>query len=273
MIRKLASLLLALALLCAMLPCSTALAAIRPAIPAPEGPVVDAASVLTAATVNDLRQLCQTIANKTGVNLQVVSVDFTDGLRPGDYADQLYQQWHLGTRDLLLLMIVGQDQCALLTGNDVKLSHSACDKLSEIAFKVDDQSHDYNQAMARFAPALADELSKTYNTTISTAGLFGTPAAAEQPAENWKEQLNKLLNSTANNTPRHEDRSSKAADNDDDDGIFGWIVLAIILLLIFGNGKKRRRSYDRRFRGGRGRTVLTTFLAIFGLWKLWDRHH
>lgn len=258
--KRLFALLLAALLL---LPLISAMA--EPRYPESQGTVTDAAAVLSASTVQDLRKLAEVFSDADTMDLYVVTVDFLDGATLSNYADGLRNKWQLEEDDLLLLMVVGEDKFGFFGGADVNkhLSVATQQKLLSTIFNTPFLQQDYDAAIAALMPALATEAGKSWNESVDISGLFGTVSASSLATEqDWLVRPVERVNQT----DRYADR---VADYDHDSGFsLGKVILTVLLLLvIFGNrGKKRERNGC-----GCGCLPFSSLLAGWGLWKLWKK--
>lgn len=256
--KKIMAFLLA-ALLC--LPLFTALA--EPRYPASQGSVTDAAAVLSASTVQDLRKLEDALQDT--LELYVVTVDFLDGATLSAYAEGLREKWELDNNALLLLMAVGEDRFGLFGGTYVndRLPSTVQQKLLSTSFESPFLRQDYDGALAALMPALATEIGKAWNKDIRFSGLFGTVGKASFSTENdWLDRAVEYASS-------YRWQDDRARDEAIDTGFsVGKVILTVILLLIiFGNRGKRRN----REGCGCGCMPFSSLLAGWGLWKLWKK--
>jgi uncharacterized protein len=93
--------------------CDLSLAAVGPAIPALEGPVVDRAGIFSAAATAEIERLARDVQTATGAELAVLTVVSTKPLEAFDYGMAVLEQWRLGRAgqdDGLLLLIVTADR-------------------------------------------------------------------------------------------------------------------------------------------------------------------
>lgn len=250
--KKLFCLLLALLCLCSF-------AAAEPRYPEKQGAVTDAAAVLSQSTVRDLNAFAKEVDDETSIRFYVATVDFLDGASLSNYANGLRQYWELEDDDLLLLLAVGEDKFGSFGGDDVKsfLSAQAQDKLLSTYLEEPFLSQQYDEAISRYIPALANELNKVFNEDIDMDGLFGqTQQTQVDWAEEWSNRLDEFFQEdepSAIDRVTHEDKDTGFS--------LGKVILTMFLLsVIFG---KRR--------GRRGCNPFTRLFAAFGLWKLWDR--
>ena len=261
--KKIICLLLAMLLLC-----SVALA--EPRYPEKQGPVTDAAAVLSQSTMKDLVSFADELDDETSIDFYVVTVDFLDGESLESYAAALRDQWNLRSDDLLLLMAVGEDKCGTFGGKDFdrKVSAQVQEKLLSAYLEGPFLQQRYDEAIAQYIPALTTEINKAYDEDISLSGLFGQ---AEQSAINWAEEWSQRWNeanvkvSAVGKTGTGLERITQ---EDKDTGFsLGKVILTVFLLMVIF-GKK-----DRRGRGGCGCgcAPFSRILAALGLWKLWDK--
>lgn len=258
--KRMVSLLLA-ALLC--LPLVSALA--EPRYPSRQGTVTDAAAVLSASTVQDLRALAEELDDENTLELYIVTVDFLDGAQLSSYAEGLREKWGLGHDDLLLLMAVGEDKFGLFGGRDVnkRLAASVQQKLLSTSFEAPFLRQDYDGAINALMPALATEVGKAWNEDIDITGLFGTVSKTSFSTENdW---LDRAVDYVYSQDWRFEHAREEVIDTGFS---VGKVILTVFLLLIiFGNRGKRRN----REGCGCGCMPFSSLLAGWGLWKLWKK--
>ena len=252
-ISRLLVLLLALTLLC-----SAALA--EPRYPARQQYGADAAAAFSASTLRDLNKICEELKDEIDVELHVAAVDFLDGVSIAAYGEGLRSKWDLDSKDVLLLLAVGEDQFGLFGGDDFneKLPVSTQQKLLSTHLLTPFMAQDYDGALRAFIPALVEECAKAWSEDIDVGGLLGAPHTTAEPfsVERWFLQQVE---------PEPEAEHS-ITDEDEDTGLsLGKIILTIFLLsVIFGKKKHRRRH-------GCGCMPFSSILAAFGLWKLWDK--
>lgn len=252
-------------LLCAVLvlcmTCCPVLA--EPRYPAQQDTVTDAAAVLSADTVRDLKDAADRLAKATDVHLTIALVDFLDGSTIAAYGEGLRSHWQLGNDDVLLLLAVGEDQFGLYGGKNFssKISVSTQQKLLTSYLQASFMAQDYDGALRTFIPALITECSKTFGETVNLSGLLGTPETTAEPfdVEDWLQRRFEQSNQT--NTAHH------VTDENEDTGIsLGKIILTLFLLsVIFGKRNRRGRRHSC------GCMPFSSLLAALGLWRLWDR--
>ena len=88
----------------------------------PEGYVADKAGVFSTAEQSTLAALCAELRADTGERFYVAAVKATGPRSTEKYVDALWEEWNLGSYDLLLLMVTGEedyyfaygDSCAVL---------------------------------------------------------------------------------------------------------------------------------------------------------------
>ena len=247
-------------LLAALLCLPTCCALAEPRYPSQQDAVTDAAAVLSASTVRDLRELAEIFNDEDTLSLHVVTVDFLDGATLSAYAEGLRDKWGLDSDALLLLMAVGEDKFGFFGGRYVNehLPASTQQKLLSTAFEAPFLRQDYDGAIAALMPSLATEVGKAWDEKINIKGLFGTVSSSGLDTElDW---LYRPI--------EHVERYVVTRDYVDSGFSFGKVVLTVFLLLIiFGNRGGRR---DRRGCGC-GCMPFSSLLAGWGLWKLWKK--
>lgn len=260
--KKIICLLLAMLLLC-----SATLA--EPRYPDKQGEVTDAAAVLSQSTVKDLIEFADEVDDETSMNFYVATVDFLDGATLAEYAEGLRAKWRLGDDDLLLLLAVGEDKLGTFGGEDVnrKLSTQVQEKLLSAYLEGPFLQQRYDEAIAQYIPALAEEINKAYDENIRLNGLFGH---TESSAINWAEEWNQRwadANVKVDTGVKVTTGLERVTQEDKDTGFsLGKVILTVFLLMVIF-GKKDRRG---RRGCGCGCAPFSRILAALGLWKLWD---
>ncbi len=245
--------------------------------------VSDNATIFSKDTVDDLNTFHNTLKNETGVKLWVVTVHFLDGQDVTAFGNEVFRLWNLGDEDLLLLMSSGDEEAVTIAGSTLerRLSKDSQQQLLNFYFLKDFQNEQYESAFREFIPKLATSLGNSYGQTVSTADLFGIPAAAPTAAptvapsnnnNSWMDYLpggSKFFtewekNDKQTETPSrtyHEERSSGFS-------LGSLFILFILFSLIFGS---RRRRCGR---GGCGCGPLGWIFAGLGLNEIFrNRRH
>lgn len=239
--------------------CLCTMASAEPRYPEKQGAVTDAAAVFSQSTMKDLAAFAKEVDNETSIRFYVATVDFLDGASLSNYANGLRQYWELDEDDLLLLLAVGEDRFGSFGGDEVNrcLSTQVQEKLLSACLEEPFLLQQYDEAITRYVPALANELSKVFDEELDLNGLFGQ---TQQAQVDWAQELSDRLDGLfQEDEPSPMDR---VTHEDKETGFsLGKVILTIFLLsVIFG---KRR--------GRRGCNPFTRLLAALGLWKLWDR--
>lgn len=244
--------------------CSAALS--EPRYPKKQGEITDAAAVLSQSTMKDLAAFIDEVDDETSMEFYVVTVDFLDGETIEHYAEGLRQSWRLDDDDLLLLLAVGEDRFDTFGGEDVnkKLSPQVQEKLLSTHLASPFLQQNYDEAIARYIPALTTEINKAYDENIKLNGLFGHQ---EQAAVNWAEEWSQRwadTNVKVNTNVKVHTGLERVTQEDKETGFsLGKVILTIFLLTVIF-GKKDRRGC------GCGCAPFSRLLAALGLWKLWD---
>lgn len=215
-------------LLCLCL-CATA----EPRYPADGGETTDAAGVLAHTTLEDLRTLDSRLSKADALRLKIVTVDFLDGANVQDYADALFDRWHVSEDTMLLLLAVGEDRYAVTSGKDVNrlISPATQSKLLAACLEEPFLQQEYDAAIASFVPALVNEVNKVYNVSVKTDGLFGR--ASDSMFSGWADKLQGIQD-TGNASEfflTQEDKSTGFS-------LVKVVLIVAVLLLTFGTWKK-----------------------------------
>ncbi len=273
---------LGIALLMIMLFCSPLNAWAAPRYPEKTDLVVtDGANIFSKNTVDDLNAFHSTLKNETGVKLWVVTVHFLDGVDVSTFARDVFRQWNLGDEDMLLLLSSGDEEAVTIAGNTLvrRLSADSQQHLLNFYFLKDFQNEQYESAFRQYIPQLASSLSNSYGQKVSTADLFGIPAAAPTAAptvapstnnNSWMEYLpggSKFFSEWEKNDERVETPSRPFREEKSSGFSLGSLfILFILFSLLFGS--RRRRISDRAGCMGCGCGPLGWIVAGLGLNEL-----
>ena len=252
--------------------------------------VSDKANILSKDTVDDLNTFHNTLKNKTGVKLWVVTVHFLDGMDISDFAREVFRLWNLGDEDLLLLLSSGDEEAATIAGETLKLRLPADSQrqLLNFYFLNDFQNEQYESAFSKYIPQLASSLSNSYGQTVSAANLFGIPSAAPTaaptvaPANNnnsWMDYLpggSKFFadwEKSDKQSDRQTEMPSRPFREERSSGfsLGSLFILFLLFSLIFGS--RRRRLRDRAGCMGCGCGPLGWIFAGLGLNELFKNRN
>ena len=215
-------------LLLCMWPCS-ALAVVD----APETVYVgDYAGVLTDATEQYIIAENQKLAEATGAQIVIVTVDFLDGMEIEDYAYTIFNEWGIGDRErnngLLLLLAIGEENYYAMQGEGLEgvLSSGTLGDYLYDYLEEDFAAGNYDAGVYKVFNAFLNwfdayyDLSGNYDT--GSAGTMAPPAVSESG----------------------------------DDGISLWLIILIIIIIIIllsmHNRRKDQENKKNNRRGGSG---------------------
>lgn len=154
------------AVLAAVLLAPAALAA------APDRPanqyVLDSAGVLSDATEKAIIKRNTELFNSCGGEVVIVAVDFWGGMEPEDYANELFNDWGIGSQErdngILLVMAVGEDDYYATAGMgiDSYFDGARFRELLDGYLEEDFAAGDYDAGALKFCNAAADQLEAYY---------------------------------------------------------------------------------------------------------------
>ncbi len=224
-------------------------------------PITDGAGILSPNTVKDLKTFRDTLVNQTGVGLWVATVLFLDGTDMPTYARELFRFWNLRDEDFLLLLCAGEDSYYTVAGSTLinrGLPENTQQVILAANFHSSFMQQRYDEAIARYIPALASQLSKQYGVNLSTVNLFGSPEAtpAPTPAPTPRPKFDSSSTNFRQQTRQEESGFSLGS----------LFVLFLLFSLIFGS--RRRRLGDRAGCMGCGCGPLGWIFAGLGLNEL-----
>ena len=257
-------------LLCLVLALMMPLAALAaPRMPSRRGAVTDDADVLSAQTAADFEAYATRVEEETELQLHAALVHFLDGLDVQTYADQLFAQWELGGKDVLLVTAAGEDSFAAVMGSEAA---GQLGKAENLLYTSSDfsgliRTQQYDAAIAAYCKAL-DALLVKRNGESCIGTLFGTqpqeaPEAQRYVSRLWSDVMQSLENAGTEAQVRYEEREKQ------DNGISagGWVVLIILMVLLM-----RQQSRRKWKRTGCGCSPLGWLFGLLGLGFLFRKN-
>ncbi len=229
------------------------------AYPLSQGIATDLADVLSESTVRDLKTLSERMNNAGLGKIYVVTRHFLGGTDAADYAQALFSAWKLEDKDVLLLLVIGEEAYALQAGAQAQTALSRDTQTSLLAthFRAAFLDRKYDEATADAVTQLSAVLAKTQGTTVSTAGLFGVSASSQQqPAAKpqlssdaslssvWESMFSTDDYAQEDQWPLDDRYSSRSSFN-----WRGWLIWGLVIYFLFfrkkrkynfGHGPKRR---------------------------------
>lgn len=182
MIKRFTALLLALLLVFSL--------AFAQAVTYPEnrGSVNDDAAVLSDATAQDIDLL----NGRSEVGFTVVTRHFLGGMDAQEYCDGLFKAWNLGSDQVLLLLVIGEERYAATLGSTASKYISAEQLNSIFSSKLRQpfiQQRDYDGAVGAFLLETASQAARATGKTFNASGLFGTaqsaPSSSGSSSSGW----------------------------------------------------------------------------------------
>ncbi len=211
-------------------------ASAEPRYPEKGGVATDAAAVLSAEVLEDLRTLDKRLGKADVPQICLATVDFLDTQEVQAYADALFDLWNLDSDEMLLLICVGEESYAISTGRDVDrlLSSSVQEKLLTNRFREPFLDERYDAAISAYIPALVSELNKACGETVRTDDLFDS--ASDNLLNNWARNLAASLSGD------DEDSIFTREDRKTGFSLLKVIVIVVLLVLIFGSFRRVRKD-------------------------------
>jgi methionine aminopeptidase len=132
------------------------------------GPVTDKAGVLNESQLDEVRSALDKVADKTEYQLFIVYVDSFDGMDGQQWADRTAEQAHLGVKDLLIAIAVGDRLWGFSVDSASTLTQSQQSKIEDA---IVDQARTSN--WTGVAQASADALTTTGSGGIAAGVVAG----------------------------------------------------------------------------------------------------
>ena len=214
-----------------------------------QGIVADMAGVLGEETAADLKTLSDRLENVTGGQIYVLTRHFLGGANAQEYARKVFEVWGLGDQDALLLMVIGEESYALVTGSLVNTWLSAEKRNSLLADSFREQfltHRDYDRAVADFSVALGQALAKAAGDTLNVSGLFGheTISSTPQP-QSW----NEIWQGMFAQDDYQEESWSWDSEWESQESRINWrgiLIWGLVIYFLFFRRKNRRANRHRR---------------------------
>ena len=220
--------------------------------PALQGAAADWAGVLSSDTIRDIDTLSQRVKNAAGGNIYVVTRHFLGGAETLAYGQYLFDAWELGDMDALLLMVIGEENYALVLGNQAGKLVPAESRNTLLAnhFRTPYLARDYDGAVAALLLALSENLSRAAGKTADTAGLFGQMPVQSTPRPAARNDLwNGMFTQAA-----EEDDTDWIREQAQEEIQSNWrtvVIWGLVIYFLFFRKKKRRFNFGRPPKGRR----------------------
>ncbi|MBQ6803319.1 MAG: TPM domain-containing protein [Clostridia bacterium] len=210
--------------------------------PQAQGAVTDLAGVLGVATADDTALLSQRLKDAVDGEIYVVTRHFLGGAEPLEYGQYLFDAWELGEMDCLLLMVIGEEEYALILGNEAgkRLPLESQMTLLANSFRVEYLNREYDEAVGKFLPALSGQLARAAGEKIDVSGLFGKMTAEITPRPSaWNDLWNGMFAQV-----EEEEESNWEEEMAQEETKTNWrtvIIWGLVIYFLFIRKKKKRR--------------------------------
>lgn len=221
--------------------------------------VVDDAGVLSEQTIADV----STLNERADIRFTVATRHFLGGREAQSYCDELFNAWNLGSYDVLLLLVIGEERYAVTLGSDVTGYYLSSEQVNSLlSSKLRQpflQDRDYDGAVGSFLLAAASQVARANGSTLYTGGLFGTASGSgsntavvqQDDFSNWRGNWwdgffagngAEYADSYSGYDPEFDYGYSYEDDYEESFGFGKLIFLAIVLWIII---KNRQRNGKR----------------------------
>ena len=221
--------------------------------PAQRGSVNDDAAVLNAQTISDVEKL----NTLTSADYIVVTRHFLGGKDAQTYCDDLFAAWSLGEKDLLLLLVIGEEKYACSMGSKIGLSSEQLNSLFSSRLREPFiMDRNYDAAVGAFLLSASSQIARGMGETLDTSGLFGskesTGSAAGSSSANgsssgqqsWTYNLFSgfFSDDDLNDPYIGENGNTHSYESDSGFSMGRFILIAVVLLFIIRGRKKKGKS-------------------------------
>lgn len=200
--------------------------------------VNDFANVLTQETINHINQKSRFLDDKTGAQLVVSIVDFTDGIDIDKYAMDMFNQWGIGdpvqNNGILLLLVIGEEDYFAATGDGIDniITDAQLDRLLMSYLEPNFALGNYDLGVLQAYNAIFSVLEGFYNVSFENYIPYNATNNATSPS-------NAPLQNTATQPT-----------NTNNNSFFSYLYLLIIFIFIvpffLGGGRRGRRGRGLR---------------------------
>lgn len=132
--------------------------------------VLDQANVLSAEAEQQIISVNQVLFKSTGAEVVVAAVDFISGNDIGDYANELFNDWGIGSAQrnngLLLILAIAEDNYYVLPGSGIN-GYFTGNRLSNMLqddLQADFEAGNYEKGVLKFVDDANSQLTAYYQT-------------------------------------------------------------------------------------------------------------
>ena len=199
--------------------------------------VGDYANVLTERTEQYIIAENQKLAEATGAQIVVITVDFLDGMEIEDYAYTIFNDWGIGDAEqnngLLLLLAIGEENYYAMQGEGLErvLSGGMLDDYLYDYLEDDFAAGDYDAGVQDVFDAFLGWFYAYYDLSDSSMGNHGHSTGVVE------------------NSPEN-DAETKEKYDDSFDWLFWLIVIVVIIILISMNNRRKDQKNKNNRSGG-----------------------
>lgn len=211
--------------------------------------VGDYAGVLTEETEQYIITQNQKLAEATGAQIVVITVDFLDGMEIEDYAYTIFNDWGIGSSEknngLLLLLAIGEENYYAMQGQGLEgvLSSGTLGDYLYDYLEDDFAAGDYDAGVYKVFNAFLDWFSTYYDLEVT-----GTQNAAVQ-----KPQSGITTDKTPDRIPDRTHESMQQTEKKGGISLGTIIVIAVVVIILISmNNRRKDRKNKKNNRPGGG---------------------
>jgi uncharacterized membrane protein YgcG len=193
---------------------------------------------LQGDTVVYLEELSEKMKKESLGSIYVAVQDFIGGQDARDYANALFDAWELGSGDVLLLMVIGEETAALAVGEDAQKALPRQEQTNLLAnhFQTAYKGFQYDRAVKELSVQVADTLAKANGKTVSFSGLNSAASTVQTPsAPSTNQGFHWTFSSQSDEEENVSSRRSSFNWK-------GWLIWGVVIYLLFF--RRRRKKYN-----------------------------
>ena len=198
---------------------------------------------LQSETRQYLEELAEKMENASLGKFYVAVQDFIGGQDARDYAQALFSAWELGSGDVLLLMVIGEETAALAVGEEAQKALPRQEQTNLLAnhFQAAYKNFEYDRAVQELGVQVADSLAKAAGKTVQFGGLNAAASTAAQTTSN-----------TAPSAPGAEDFWPFSTKDEDTSSSSsrrssfnwkGWLIWGLVIYFLFFRRKRKKYNF------------------------------
>ncbi len=207
----------------------------------------DYAQVISSETEQKIISTGRTLAEKTGAEIVVVTLDFIDGEDIEQYAYDLFNYWQLGSAEqnngVLILLVIGEENYWGTIGAGLEDTYLSVGTLSDFFYDYledDFAAGNYDAGVLKLYDALSQYLAECYNVSLTNAQDQPQDPVVQQPSGTSE---NPLVTKPSGSSQDSQTGTSLAwLSRSILYLVIGAVIFIIIIIIVTSGSRRRRRT-------------------------------